>query len=251
VTKVVWVYAITTRISAGRLPRLAGVGGERVRDVAEAGLHAVVGSVDAAAFGGDSLTDLLTDPAGIDVIGRAHHQVIAAIAGESPVVPLRLATIYPDDETIRALLALHWDELTELLRSFTGTEEWGVKVYLDSHGQGDPESRPAAPPSEQDALPMEPVWQQAEARAAQIDRELSGIAIEARRHPSPYLRFGQADGWMVLNGAYLVNNERAAEFSGTAERLADEHAGLRASVTGPWPPYSFVDRQEDWIRPGR
>jgi gas vesicle protein GvpL/GvpF len=27
-------------------------------------------------------------------------------------------------------------------------------------------------------------------------------------------------------------------------RLTEEHAGLRADVTGPWPPYSFVDRHE-------
>jgi hypothetical protein len=28
------------------------------------------------------------------------------------------------------------------------------------------------------------------------------------------------------------------------QRLTEEHAGLRADVTGPWPPYSFVDRHE-------
>jgi hypothetical protein len=49
---------------------------------------------------------------------------------------------------------------------------------------------------------------------------------------------------MVLNGVYLLDTERAGEFAGIVSRLTQEHAGLRADVTGPWPPYSFVDRQE-------
>jgi hypothetical protein len=46
------------------------------------------------------------------------------------------------------------------------------------------------------------------------------------------------------NGIYLVDTWRAVEFTATAQQLAAEHPDLRLEVTGPWPPYSFVDRQD-------
>jgi hypothetical protein len=49
---------------------------------------------------------------------------------------------------------------------------------------------------------------------------------------------------MVLNGVYLLDTERADEFGGVVRKLTEEHAGLRVDMTGLWPPYSFVDRQE-------
>lgn len=243
--RVVWVYAITMDLDPVQLSGLTGVGGEPVRTVTEADLSAVVGSVDAAAFGEKSLASLLADPANIETIGRAHNDVVVGVASDAPVVPLRLATIYPDDMTIRALLAERHTELAVLLQSFRGTQEWGVKVHMEpgagrnAHDRDDPGA--AAPLSEQDGLPVRgPRWQQAETCAEEIDRALGGIAVATRRHPAPY----PPEGWMVLNGVYLLDTERADEFSGVARKLTGEHTGLRVDITGPWPPYSFVDRQE-------
>lgn len=235
--EVVWVYAVADRTESRHLSGLAGVGGEPVRVVAEAGLHAVVGSVDAAAFGENSIAAMLADLTHIEAIGRAHHGVVASIAAESPVVPLRLATIYPDDMTVSMLLSEHREELAELLDSLRGTEEWGVQVYLGPAG-GDA----AAAPGPGRADPGQS-WIEAEASAWEIDRTLAGISVAARRQPSPYLRPGSGSGWMVLNGVYLVDRWRAVEFTATAQQLAAEHATLRVEVTGPWPPYSFVDRE--------
>lgn len=241
--KVVWVYAVTAHVDPGQLWHVTGVGGEPVRAVAEAELSAVVGSVDAAAFGEDSLTGLLADVAAIETIGRAHHEVVASVASDGPVVPLRLATVYPDDRTVRSLLVEHRSDLAQLLRSFSGTQEWGVKVYLELPADGSDSEPTAASSGEQDGLPgQEPRWQHVEACADEIDRVLSGLAIAARRHPTPYLRFGGIDGWMVLNGVYLLDTDRAADFAATARNLIDQHSTLRGQVTGPWPPYSFVDR---------
>jgi Gas vesicle synthesis protein GvpL/GvpF len=241
--KVVWVYAVAAHLDPGQLWHVTGVDGEPVRAVAEADLSAVVGSVDATAFGEDSR--LIADVAVIESIGRAHHDVVASVAADGPVVPLRLATVYPDDTTVRSLLVEHRSGLTQLLRSFSGTQEWGVKVYLElpaDRGDGEPG---AASSAAQDGLPgQEPRWQHVEECADEIDRVLSGLAVAARRHATPYLRFGGIDGWMVLNGVYLLDTDRAAEFAASARDLIAQHSMLRGQVTGPWPPYSFVDRQD-------
>src|SRR5258707_14953842 len=142
-SQVVWVYAVTADLGAEHLSGLTGVAGEPVRVVTEAGLGAVVGSVDQAVFGEESLTSLLTDLATVEMVGRAHHQVIASTASAGPVVPLRLATTYPDDATIRMLLAARRAELTEMLQDFTGRQEWGVKLYVEPPA-GAPRHGPAA-----------------------------------------------------------------------------------------------------------
>src|SRR5436190_831409 len=74
---VVWVYAITDGLEPGQLAGLTGVGGEPVRMVTEAGLAAVVGSVDAQTFGENARGSLLSDLASIERPGRAHHPVAA------------------------------------------------------------------------------------------------------------------------------------------------------------------------------
>jgi Gas vesicle synthesis protein GvpL/GvpF len=215
---VVWVYAITDGLSPDQLTGLTGVGEEPVRAVTEARLTAVVGSVDAQAFGEQARASLLADLASIEQLGRAHHQVIASVAADGPVLPLRLATVYPDDQTVRTLLGQGSAEFEVMLESFRGTEEWGVKVYLGTETAGP-----------------------RDACADMIDRALSGIAVATRRSAAAEPQAGGSEKPLVLNAAYLLNSDRAGEFTAVAQALARAHEGARADLTGPWPPYSFAE----------
>lgn len=49
---------------------------------------------------------------------------------------------------------------------------------------------------------------------------------------------------MVLNGTYLVDDERRDEFADAVAAARTQFDGLQLELTGPWPPYSFagVDR---------
>ena len=222
---VVWVYAITDQLHPGRLTGLTGVGGEPVRPVSEAGLTAVVGTVNAAAFGEQALSSLLGGLDNIERVGRAHHRVIAGTAaGGGPVLPLRLATVHPDDETVRALLAWRRDEFAGMLDRFRNTVEWGVQIY----GAAGPE----------DAV------ERAEDVADAIDAALSDFAVNSRRQPAEDPRFTERAEWLVLNSAYLLHADMAAEFAAVAHTLSGAGVGMRAEVNGPWPPYSFVDGLE-------
>ena len=261
---VIWVYAITDRLVQEQLNGLTGVGGECVRAVSEAGLTAVVGSVDAEAFGEQARTTLLSDLASIERLGRVHHQVIARVATHNPVLPLRLATVYPSDQTVLDRLRQSSSEFAVMLESFRGTEEWGVKVYVGAgeDAQGDqtaPDEAVAAAgtalTSPEDGLAsVADEWsvpedgsvgpvpgRDAEACAEMIDRALSGMAVATRRQAAAEPSLDGPENWLVLNAAYLLNSDRAGEFVAVARALAGTHRGMRADLTGPWPPYSFAD----------
>lgn len=237
-SEVVWVYAVTANLDADQITGLTGVAGEPIRVISEAGLGAVVGSVDDTVFGKALLTSLLTDLTSVETVGRAHHKVIASTASAGPVVPVRLATTYPDDATIRTLLAARRAEFTEMLQNFTGRQEWGVKVYVEPwvvavrNGSA---ARSACEPGRKWRLVTAEAW------VEKISQILSAMAVATRRYPSLEPAPGAQAGWMALNGAYLLSAERSAEFPDIVRALTTEHDALRADVTGPWPPYSFVD----------
>jgi hypothetical protein len=48
---------------------------------------------------------------------------------------------------------------------------------------------------------------------------------------------------MVLNAAYLLDDDRAAGFASQVEALGGRHPRLRLELTGPWPPYSFTTQE--------
>ena len=71
-----------------------------------------------------------------------------------------------------------------------------------------------------------------------------GLAVAARCHPPQDPRLTGESARMVLNGAYLLDDEHIDEFLAAAAALDDRHPGLRVGVTGPWPPYSFATVDE-------
>src|SRR5260370_16726090 len=94
-SEVVWVYAVTADLDADQISGLTGVAGEPVRVVTEAGLGAVVGSVDDTVFGEYSLTSLLTDLTTVQMAPPAHHKVIASTPSAAPAVPPSPPTTSP------------------------------------------------------------------------------------------------------------------------------------------------------------
>ena len=47
---------------------------------------------------------------------------------------------------------------------------------------------------------------------------------------------------MILNAAFLVERDKAAEFDAKVQEIARKYEGtLRFLYTGPWPPYNFVN----------
>jgi Gas vesicle synthesis protein GvpL/GvpF len=235
--KVAWAYAVSREL--GRLDSgLTGVAGERVRVVTEGGLGVVVGDVDATTFGRTTSASFLDDLALTEKLGRAHHRVITCLAAREPVVPFRLGTIYPDDATIRLLLAGRQPELSRMLNYFRGLAEWGVKLYAEPPAGCADETATW----ERGASPAGPgAWRDhAETRARQIGAVLRVVAAQARVRPCPDPEVASSPARMLLNAAYLIRVGQVSGLAKTVQDLTTGYPGLRVEVTGPWPPYSFA-----------
>lgn len=249
----VWLYGITTgSVDGAQLAGVTGVAGEPVRLVTAAGLAAVAGSVGLDEYGEEPMKRNLDDLDWLAATARAHDRVVAAVTSCGPTIPLRLATLYLDDDRIRGLLEDRRAEFDAALRAVTDRSEWGVK------GFGDPKALAQTPPEEHsqqgstgrgtayllrrraELAAKQDVERRAAALADDIHSALLRYAVDGHRRPvtDPVLTGKRA--WMIFNGTYLVDNDRAEGFAALVADLDAEHPGVTVELTGPWPPYSFA-----------
>jgi hypothetical protein len=259
----IWVYAVANAGDGLTLPGvagMAGVAGADVRSAPVAGLTAVVSDVDLAEFGEEALRSNLEDLDWLAAVARAHHRVIEALAQLDTVLPMRLATVYASEASMRVALASRESELRAGLDRLRSRTEWGVKGYAaqarDETGTGTGDGSAnggGAAGSGGAGAGIAYLRRRREALSAQrescrgaadgaraVHAELARHCAASRLHPpqSPQLS-GRREA-MVLNGAYLLDNDRAAEFSAAVAALNDSDPRLRLELTGPWPPYSFA-----------
>jgi hypothetical protein len=245
----VWLYGVVARDREPLAGDVTGVGGSRVRAVRAAGLAAIVEDVSRLEFGAAALRANLEDLDWLDRTARAHHRVISVAAGRGPVVPMRLATVYSRDEGVTGTLRERAADLREALSRLRARSEWGVKAYAAGPHQPSADQAPAEGQgpgaaylhrrrmqlaARQDGLTM------ATASARLVHAELERLSVAARLHPPQSARLAGQRATMVMNAAYLVADERAAEFAIAVTGLTASHQDVRLALTGPWPAYSFV-----------
>jgi len=252
-----WVYAVTRDLDPAVLDDLEGIGGARVREVHEGQLSVAASSVDAGAFNEESLQRRLADPGELEAMARTHHRVIGTAAAAGTVLPLRLGTVYREDDRVRTMLAEREPEFAATLGWLAGRAECGVKVWASPAALATGSTRGEAPgpggggaaylSRRRDELAArDQASRRAAETAAGIHERLGGLAVAGRQHqPQDTRAAGErstgAQEVMVLNGAYLVAVAGLAEFAAGARAAVADLAGFRLDVTGPWPPYSFAD----------
>ncbi|WP_040790005.1 GvpL/GvpF family gas vesicle protein [Nocardia paucivorans] len=250
----VWLYAVTTADAATELGELTGVAGEPVRAVVSGSLAAIVGSVPLEIYGEQPLRRHLEDLDWLAGTAQAHDIVVSALVGRGPTAPLRLATVFLDDERVRALLRERRSDFEAALTLVTGRAEWGVKVYGDraaltaavaearAGNDGTAKGTGAAYLARRRAQlsARETVERDAAQRADLIHTRLIQHAVAGLRQALTDPALSGRRDWMLLNGTYLVDDERADDFAATVDALGAEFPGVRLELTGPWPPYSFA-----------
>ncbi|MFI0369683.1 GvpL/GvpF family gas vesicle protein [Actinomadura sp. 1N219] len=265
----VYLYGVARGLDPGALRGAAGVAGAPVRGVVEGGLTALVSTVRLEEYGEAALRANLEDLAWLEATARAHHAVVDRAAHAAPTAPVRIATIYRDDARVAEVLAAQGARFGEVLDGIAGRSEWGVKAYAaagapygaedvaDPGGGLAPSAEPLTGPNpgtepggvgtaylqrrQRERRRREDAGRRAAERAADVHAALAGHAVASRHHPPQDPRLSGRPGAQILNVAYLLDEERVEGFLAVARTAADRLPGVEVEVTGPWPPYSFID----------
>ncbi|MET8051040.1 GvpL/GvpF family gas vesicle protein [Streptosporangium sp. NPDC005286] len=244
-----YLYAIAQDLGHALPAGVTGVADAPVRAITHEGLVAYVSPVPLDEFGEEPLRRSLEDLDWVGDTARAHHHVVEAVAEEAPTAPVRLVTVYTSEEQVRDLLRRRHDDFAAVLAHVTGRREWGVKAYAAPAAADSPVAGESAAESGKPGTAYlqrrraslrnrEDAWRQAAERAEHIHATLAATSVASHRHRPQDPELSGREDPMVLNGAYLVDEDHAEEFVAAVDGLRGQ--GIDLELTGPWAPYSFT-----------
>jgi hypothetical protein len=254
----VWMYGVASGDLEVFADGVAGVGGPSPRTITAAGLTAIVGDVSDRDYGEAALRRHLEDLDWLARTARAHHAVLAAVAGRGPVVPMRLATLFASDAGVTGTLQERADDFRGALNLISARSEWGVKAYAIKPadpafpaeepgrtvaGRESPATGPGAAYLQRRRAQLtatKDARSEALASARTVHAELGRFAVSSRVYPPQAPDLAGQPTPMILNAAYLVADERAGQFAAVVADLTARHRFVQLMLTGPWPAYSFV-----------
>jgi hypothetical protein len=254
----VYVYGVVT---ADAEPALEGAPsveeGRPVELVAAPPVGVLVSRVSPALFA-DANGEPGSDLAWLEAPVRAHQEVLERALAAGPVIPMRFGTVVSDEDALVAYVAERREGFTAALSDLAGKREWGVKVLADEErlrermradaGADEPTARSEGAAylarKRTERLVAERLEADAAATAEQIHAALAAHAERAARLTQT-LAPPDERRRVLLNGAYLVDAERDGDFGAAVDDLGRSHAeaGISVTLSGPWPPYSFVSEQ--------
>ena len=246
-----YLYAVCRGLDVEELGGLLGIGDVLVEGVEHDDLVGLVSSVDLDEFGEEGLRRNLERLDWLEMAARGHDAVVQAAAAVAPTAPMRLATIFRDDDGVRRRLAEQHDRIAEVLDRVEGHDEWSVKVLTRQDAEG--EKAAEAPPSsgaeylrrrQEAQRAREGDQRDADLVAEQLHEALVGIAAASRRLPPQDPRLTGHTGTMVHNVAYLVPQAGSEAFTAAIGEFTRNHAEVLIDARGPWPPYSFATLED-------
>jgi gas vesicle protein GvpL/GvpF len=233
---------------------LPGTGPVRLLDV-ERGLYLAVADAPLDRYGADAINRGLGDLDWVSRAAVAHERVVESFVDASAVLPMKLFTIFTSDERAVAHVRAERQRITAAARRVAKHHEWGVRVVFD-RARAAAAAIEAAPSASRDTEPssgaayltrkkaqrdagVERASRARETVAALYDRLAARATLARRKAPRELPVQG---GPLLLDAAFLVARRRAGSFRSLVSREAAALArqGYGVTLTGPWPPYSFV-----------
>jgi hypothetical protein len=254
VLKGTYVYCV---VAADRRPRLTRVpaglpraGAVRLLDVDER-LFMAVADLPLDRYSESAINAGLANLDWVSRVAVAHESVVESFIASTAVLPMKLFTIFTSDERALEHVRGQRARIAAVVKRVANQQEWGVRVVLDRTlaVAASPKKRPRAgvatgisylsqKKAQRDSS-KELASRARETVAALFDR-LADKSTDAKRRAASALPV--QGGPLLLDAAFLVPRARATAFQALAGREAKALArhGYGLTITGPWPPYTFV-----------
>jgi gas vesicle protein GvpL/GvpF len=257
-TYVYCLVAAARKPSLGRAPKgLAGTGRLRLLEVSggrgskRLRQWLVVADAPRDAYGEAAINARLGDLDWISRAAVAHEAVVETFINAAALLPMKLFTIFTSDERALEHIARERPRIDAALNRVTDRAEWGVRVVIDRARAAESAAARRRRTSRSDGaeyLRIKKARRDAAAEVAARARgvvselfdELSAQARDATRRPAADLPV--QGGSLLLDAAFLVARGATSRFRSAVARRARALAphGYAVSLTGPWPPYSFM-----------
>lgn len=196
---------------------------------------------------------------------EAHQNVLAAVLPHATILPLRFGTLCRTAENVQQLLGDNEAIFQQNLAALEGHHEWGVKIFFAGEElavyvrQSRPDLRQLQTEvasqgagtayfgRKKIAQVVDTAVRQAQDNiVAQCHEQLTQLATATRLNSLPAKELTGKSETPLLNGAYLVPTADQTALAQQVQTLQESYAplGFEILLTGPWPPYNFVNLDE-------
>lgn len=236
---------------AARVPdALPGMSKPRIVEVGE-GLYLAVSDAPLDRYDQKSIERGLQDLDWVSVCAMAHEQVVEYFAKAETIIPLKLFTLFLDEARAIAFVEASRPKLEATLDRIEGCMEFGIRIGFDEAKAADQaraglgSSRPSGgadflKAKKQLRDTVRELSTREHPRVDQAHEQLSAAVKESRRRP---VTVANSSGKrLLLDGAYLVHHKAALTFQAEVQALRSrlQPEGYEVTLTGPWPPYNFI-----------
>lgn len=243
------IYAILSdKINHGQsnalLSGMKGIAGADLNAVSIDHISAIVGDIDRA--------DLIANQTNAFAFAR----VIETLDQHYPVLPMRFGSIMESSGSVQQMLEKNYPEFQNNLQKVANKSEFGLKIFCDteklkaelkakSEVMNETSQKPVS--ESKDSVFKEYINQKLKAHRLEemllnyvdsIIAEFTGFLVQLnavkkiRKMTTPTT---------IIDAVFLLEKDKKAELIQAIEDLQRKYSGLNFILTGPWPPYSFVD----------
>ena len=220
---------------------------------------ALVSRVPLQEYNEQALNQRLEDLSWLTTKVKRHEEIVRAVRGFHPVIPVKFGTIYLSAASVLEALQRHEQAFRAFLTFIQDKEEWGVKVFASSEPENTlPDAseltrefdRKLAAATLGEAyllrkkragLLRQHALHRLDALSHQIYQQVRSWCLDDRRNTLLSQRATGKAGAMILNAAFLLAQLEVRSFKHQMDDLAARYAcyGLACEISGPWPPYNF------------
>lgn len=258
-TRLLYVYCIAPANEVGSVAEafIRGIDGEPCERVQFRNLSVILSRLDEKLYNEQAIEAKLTDTEWVARNATNHHEVIASVYTQSPVLPLPFCTLFSTLEKLHEVMDERYKEITETFAFFTEKEVWNLKLYCRkgairevlTKAQLHAENIDSLPPGKQYLLKKKinqmidaKVEQEQDEFAVLLHEQLEGMASSVYIQKC-WKETEDAEGTMVFNCSYLVSISQLESFSDKISAFKDQYIKgdeWRIALSGPWPPYHFA-----------
>lgn len=175
---------------------------------------------------------------------RDHARVIAGCFAQSTVLPFRFGTTFEDDDALRRSVRSNQRHFMANVERLRGKAEMHLKVLVDDVC---PEARGSKQPQ---GSGQQYLSQLRESASRQRERQSRARALSVQMHRM-FLPLAEEitckrtdSGKMLLDIAHLVDKKTVERYQNKYSSATLQMKDCNMQLSGPWPPYHFVHRDQ-------
>jgi len=176
---------------------------------------------------------------------REHARVVSTCFSQATVLPFRFGTTFEDDDALRRSVRSNQRHFLANVERLRGKAEMHLKVLVDDIC---PESRNALQPEHHAG--QEYLSHLRESATRQRERQSRARALSLQMHRM-FLPLAEEitckrmdSGKMLLDIAHLVDKKTVERYQNKYSSATLQMKDCAMQLSGPWPPYHFVHRDQ-------